>query len=220
MGNLLAIRGAQLASLCEDLNIPWAAETALIRPDHPNMLKLKEWQKHLDRATTSRVDLAQCSFADSPIRPPHRTYTKSTTIVGNVALGGLTGLRCKHALTSWMWSSTGRKFLARHPPLIGRESPLMWTKGIGGPDDEGGWAAPPGAPDDYLTRATAAYPAELTWQIFGILVIESCQRIVAELRPSPRQPSSIPHPAHFMQQATPLQSGYVFVPPPPPQAEP
>ena len=33
MGNLLAIRGAHSASVCEDLNIPWAAETALVRPD-------------------------------------------------------------------------------------------------------------------------------------------------------------------------------------------
>ena len=60
-GTLLATRCARLAELCGELDIPWLAETPLVRQSYPSVFKLTEWAEVL-RAQGGQGDLDQCKF--------------------------------------------------------------------------------------------------------------------------------------------------------------
>ena len=177
-----------MAELCSDLGIPWGAETPLFRPNKPSVFRLPEWGRVLQRPTVNRGDLDQCQYEDIPKRPPNRTYTKGTTLESNVELDGVVR-RCCCPMATWtvfagssfrtsqghdVRTPVGRRFKAPHPPLIGtREAVLAGTD------------LPPvrrsGASSGFLTRDTAHYPAELTWQIIATLALEATRRRRAQV---------------------------------------
>ena len=159
IGTLHASRAAEITSDADQLCIPWLAETPRIRPGHPSVFKLPKWLEIRMRPTTRQSDIDQCPFADEPARAEDNTFTKGTTLLGSVPLDGITR-NCEHPLVEWLIRSSGRIIKAAHPPLIGTERAVR----VGSQPSSS-------CQSEYLTKATARYPAELTWQLLGLLII-------------------------------------------------
>ena len=73
LGTLLATRSAGMATLCDDLGIPWIVKQPLIREGNVSAFNLPEWVRVRERPEINRMDLDQCKFADSPPRPARKT---------------------------------------------------------------------------------------------------------------------------------------------------
>ena len=52
LGNLLAIRCAQMADEFDALGLPWIAETPEVKISYPSVFKIREWLEIRQRATT------------------------------------------------------------------------------------------------------------------------------------------------------------------------
>merc|ERR1712025_677996 len=59
-GTLLAHRCADVADLCDEIGMPWAAEAPLIRKSFPSAFKLPRWLAIRARSSTKQADLEQC----------------------------------------------------------------------------------------------------------------------------------------------------------------
>ena len=72
-----------------------------------------------------------------------------------------------------------RRFRAPHPPLIGRQEAVLA-------------GAPPPSRDknarrEWLTKTSAYYPAELTWQLLGSLAVEhACRKMKTDSVSAPQ----------------------------------
>ena len=122
LGNMLAVRCAEVADLCDQLKMPWLAEQPRIRESYPSGFNFTEWMRVRQRATTRHADLDQCRFADLVARQPSATYQKGTAVFGNMELREMAEDRkCDHTQTAWIRPSDRHKVTAAHPPLIGRE---------------------------------------------------------------------------------------------------
>ena len=128
------------------------------------MLKVPEWQAVRDQDATRHGFLEQCPFADLPPREEYNIFSKKSSIVSDIDLAGFLR-RCGHDRVMWRVPASGGRpaqvVTAPHPPIRGTQ----WAQRIGSrckpPHNDSG---------EYLTRATAHYPAELTWQMIGTLV--------------------------------------------------
>ena len=183
-GTLTADRAAELAEISDRRCLPWLAETPRIRQGHPSVFKLPRWLAIRQRPTTRHADLEQCMYADDPPRDEADTYKKGTAIIGNIDLVGLPRY-CEHPDRDWYVPSSGRIVTAPHPPLCGRERAYLIGTGPcrKRPREQPGQA--------YLTRATAHYPAELTWQLIARLVVAARDTARQAAVPSPSLPSDV-----------------------------
>ena len=75
--------------------------------------------------------------------------------------------RCSHEPLQWYRPSTGKTTWSPHPPLFGKEAPVL----VGGTADQREESS-----DAYLTTATAKYPAEFTWHILARVVLAAHER--------------------------------------------
>ena len=179
LGTLLATRCAEMATLCDDLGIPWIVEQPLIREGRVSAFHRPEWIRVRKRPGVFEVDLDQCMYADLPPRPDRKTYRKGTTLIGNLDLRGLlrtcncpSRMWTIHTGSSFTTSSgtvvqapPGRRYRAPHPPLLGRVEAVPV-----------GESAPSGYSRGFLTKETAHYPAELNWQLVALLGLGCSQR--------------------------------------------
>jgi hypothetical protein len=77
--------------------------------------------------------------------------------------------RCSHAVQQWIVPWNGKRVCAKHPPLRGRQMAIPideWNPGMLRK------AEPTG---QFLTRSTAAYPADMNWQLAKCLR-EACEK--------------------------------------------
>lgn len=169
---LLGLRAAELARLGNHHCIPWLAETPRMRRGHPSVFKLPEWLAVRQEPMVRHSDLDQCMFVDEPPRHQSYTYTKGTSIVGSCSLAGLSRT-CSHGSKTWVLPS-GTTRSSPHPPLRGR----LPAHEIGTPPVQGD--------GNYLTLATAHYPAELTWQLLARLIAASANGSTYGLTTVPR----------------------------------
>ena len=70
MGTLLALRGAEAARLCNELGLPWIAETPRMRVNHPSVFKLGEWKAVRAAPKVEDAILDQCQFRSVVPRSP------------------------------------------------------------------------------------------------------------------------------------------------------
>ena len=182
IGTLHALRAHEMAQIFDDRSLPWLAETPLIRRGHPSVFKLPEWLALRQRPTIRQSDPDQCQFKDHPVREPMDTYRKGTTLVGSMDLQG-TFRSCSCPVQQWVVPTTGQVISSPHPPLVGTQRAYLQ----GSPPP-----ANPGA-SEYLTRATAHYPAEFTWQLIGLLAVAMHDRSHLGLTRVPRpKAASVP----------------------------
>ena len=151
--------------------MPWMAETPLIRPSFPSVFKLPRWIAIPARPTTKRRDLHQCMCKPLVDLGLSLTFQKGTTLVGNVDFAGMVeGRLCNHSYITWVRPSDGDAVFASHPPL--RDTEMYVHEPL-----RGGKVA--SKKSEWLTGATAYYPAELTWQLVGRLTAEACKWYLA-----------------------------------------
>ena len=162
MGTLLAARAAEAADICMRVGLPWILETPRMRHLQPSVLKLPEWTRILALAGVQVTNTDQCQFNDHPVRHEALVFKKSTALASNFSLAGLER-KCGCTPVVWFMPN-GSQVTTPHPPLRGTVPARR--KGATGSQPE----HPKG---QFLTRATAHYPAELTWQLISALVLQT-----------------------------------------------
>ena len=145
-GTLLARRAHDAAVVADDSDRPWVLEQPHWRHGKTSMFTLDEFQTLLERPGVNRFTLAQCRFgADAE---------KLTDLVSNRDLSDMQ-LRCNHESVWWRIPWSGEWIWGPHAPLKGRQRAIRaeeWNSDMLRDKEPSG---------PYLTRAYAAYPAQL-----------------------------------------------------------
>ncbi len=152
-GNALALRACSKAVDADDAGKPFVIEQPHQRPGKTSMFLLKEFQELLRRPGVNRITLAQCKFGGMS--------EKLTDLITNIGLRECEPLvrLCDHPKRWWTIPWSGKSVYSSHPPLVGTQLAIpseKWTS------DMLASSQPVG---DYLTRAAAAYPAELNKEL-------------------------------------------------------
>ena len=164
-----------MTNIFESRSKPWLSETPRIRRGQPSVFKLREWLEIRMRPSTRQTDLDQCQFVDYPPKLEDEIYTKGTSIIGDMPLEGIHRC-CGHPIQEWIMPSTGKVTRAPHPPLFGSERAHKIGEAPRSISSSG----------EFLTRATAHYPAELTWQMIALLIVAGHDRSCHGLIPGYR----------------------------------
>ena len=148
-GNVLALRARQKAMSAVKTRRPFILEQPHHREGKTSMFLLDEFVELLHHPDVHVITLAQCRFGC--------VAEKLTDLVTNVDRQHLTELEvlCNHEKRWWTIPWSGKSFFAAHPPLVGTQLAIpseQW-------DDSMLTGKPPRG--DFLTRAAAAYPADL-----------------------------------------------------------
>ena len=172
VGTLLAVRTAELARVCAELEIPCIIEQPLWKKEDSeaiSMYNLEEFAELLKDPQVQQQDVSQCQYGAKTQKP-------STLLLIHVKpFKWQHG--CNHAKRSWTKPSTGEKLWSSHPPLKGKEwyipsedwrpDMLMSPEAIRERDR--------GLP--YLTGQAQAYPAELNLCLAQALA-QSCRSMI------------------------------------------
>ena len=62
IGTILALRGATVTALCNDLSVPWLAETPQLEVGQPSILLLPQWQEICSQVGTHSKTVMQCEL--------------------------------------------------------------------------------------------------------------------------------------------------------------
>ena len=162
-GTLLSRRAHSTAQRAQTHEKPWVLEQPHWREDGTSMFMLDEF---LELAAEEGVEFHtfdQCQFGCA--------FEKTTDLLSNIDDDIMEPFhqRCSHAVQQWIVPWNGKRVCAKHPPLRGRQMAIPideWNPGMLRK------AEPTG---QFLTRSTAAYPADMNWQLAKCLR-EACER--------------------------------------------
>ena len=150
-GTLLALRGAVAAAICNSQSLPWIAETPKLTDGVPSVFKLPEWVGLGTPPNGSTIAVDQCRFGARSKKPT--TLKASRCSIADIAH------ECNHPRHLWTIPWSGRSYWSPHPILRGKQWAIphsQWRR----------WMLRPKRPSgDYITRASAHYPAELNFQL-------------------------------------------------------
>ena len=120
-----------------------------------------------ERSATRRADFDQCKCRPLVDLGLSLTFKKGTTFLSNFGMAELAKSRqFDPEPREGVPPTDGDRGVAPHPPLRGKEKYLLGRRWNGdGTRRKSEW----------LTGATAYYPAELTWQLVGRLTAEACK---------------------------------------------
>ena len=152
-GNALALRAYSKAVEAYDAGKPFMIEQPHQRPGKTSMFLLREFQELLSRPGINVITLAQCMFGGMSEK-----LTDLITNIGPEECGSLIRL-CDHPKRWWTIPWSGKQVYSSHPPLVGTQLAIPsedWTPDMLSRSQPSG---------DYLTRATAAYPADLNKEL-------------------------------------------------------
>ena len=146
LGTLLAVRASQLATAMQAAGKAWILENPPCRDGKPSLFNLSEWKELWEAADAIRSVLPQCQFGCA--------FEKPTELRGRADFPPHLSA-CQHEHRWWRLPPRGRWLRAAHPPLMGK---LVAVAEEDWSDQVHPYLRTHGLP--YLTRATAAYPAE------------------------------------------------------------
>ena len=117
---------------------------------------LNEFQELLSRPGINKITLAQCRFGG--------IAEKLTDLITNISREECEPLirLCDHPKRWWTIPWSGKRVYASHPPLVGTQLAIPseeWTPDMLSSSQPSG---------DFLTRAAAAYPADLNKELAGV----------------------------------------------------
>lgn len=145
-GTLLALRAHSAAEVAQNQHKPWILEQPHWREDCTSMFTLDEFRELRDMDGVRIFTLAQCRYG-APVE-------KLTDLMSNRDLSSLE-LVCNHEMKWWRIPWSGEWIHARHPPLKGKQLAILasdWSSSMLRDREPEG---------PFVTRAFAAYPAEL-----------------------------------------------------------
>ena len=150
-GTLLALRGAVAAAICNSLSRPWIAETPKLSDGVPSVFKLPEWVGLGVPPEGSTISLDQCRYGARAKKPT--SLKASRCSIEDIAH------ECNHPRLLWTIPWNGKSYWAPHPILRGKQWAIphsQWRR----------WMLRRSRPTgDYITRASAHYPAELNYHL-------------------------------------------------------
>ena len=156
LGTLLAVRTAAALKLCLKKRIPFFYETPLPKDGKVSMTLLDEFSEIICHPEVVYWRINQCRWGAST--------TKPTLLLTFLLDHEPTPVLCNHDKKWWIIPSTGVTYFQPHPPLRGKEWAIeyhMWDASV--------YYPPPPHGADWLTRSSAAYPAEMNEMLANLL---------------------------------------------------
>ena len=170
-GTLLARRAHRVAVHAEVRRRPWILEQPHWRHEGTSMFMLDEFRELAENSDVAFNTFDQCRYGSK--------FEKKTDLLSNIDQDIMSPFRleCQHDYQWWIIPWNAHEICSRHPPLRGKQCAIPWNEWV----EEMRMNYEPG--DEFLTRSTAAYPAEMNEQLAKCLKL-ACVRSTERLPPA------------------------------------